>query len=97
MYMAYYSCTALWCMEYVDKHTPALNTLPHAQQVLKILDALDLPEYKEAFQKEHINGHVLLQLNHQILEDELGMDSKLHRIRLMTVVSGKVSGNTLLP
>lgn len=55
-----------------------------------MLKALDLPEYEEVFLREQVDGHVLLQLNEQILTSELGVDSKLHCIRIMNLVAGKI-------
>lgn len=59
-------------------------------QVVVVLKALDLPEYEEAFLREQVDGHVLLQLNEHILTSELGVDSKLHCIRIMNLVAGKI-------
>lgn len=59
-------------------------------QVVAVLKALDLPEYEEVFLREQVDGHVLLQLNEQILTSELGVDSKLHCIRIMNLVAGKI-------
>ena len=53
-----------------------------------MLDALQLPQYKEAFAREQIDGEVLLELNDQVLQCELGINFKIHRIRLMKLISG---------
>ena len=65
-------------------------------QVASVLRALDLPEYVEVFLRERVNGHVMLQLNDHILSTELAVESKLHRIRLMNLVVGKVPIEKLL-
>ena len=54
-----------------------------------MLEALDLPEYREAFLKERVDGQVLLQLTEEVLSTELGVDSKLHRIRIMNIIAGR--------
>ena len=59
-------------------------------QVAGVLKAVDLPEYEEAFQRERVDGHVLLQLSEQILQSELRVDSRLHRIRIMNLAAGKI-------
>lgn len=60
------------------------------KQVVNVLSAVDLPEYKEVFLRERVDGHVLLQLNDHILNTELGVESKLHRIRIMNLAAGKI-------
>ena len=50
---------------------------------------MELSQYKEAFLKEQISGDILLQCDNQILEVELKISSRLHRLRLMQVIDGK--------
>ena len=54
-----------------------------------LLDSMDLSQYKESFLREHVSGDVLLSCSDSILEDELGVSVRLHRIRLMLLISGK--------
>ena len=63
-------------------------------QVLHLLDSLGLSQYKEVFSREKIDGALLLDLDNEILEYELMMESKLHRLKLMRVISGKHGMNT---
>ena len=62
-----------------------------------VLKALDLPEYEEVFLRERVDGQVLLQLTDDVLSAELGVDSKLHRIRIMNLVAGKIPTQILCP
>ena len=57
---------------------------------------MELSQYKETFLKEQISGDILLQCDNQILEVELKISSRLHRLRLMQVIDGKVSVQQLL-
>ena len=57
---------------------------------------MELSQYKEAFLKEQISGDILLHCDNQILEVELKMSSRLHRLRLMQVIDGKVPVQQLL-
>ena len=41
-----------------------------------------MPQYKENFKKEMVDGEVLSEIDEVVLEQELGMKSKLHRLRL---------------
>ncbi len=62
-------------------------------QVLMLLDAMKLSVYKQAFCEETIDGEVLVECDEQILEKELGVKNKLHRMRLMKLVSGRHSSH----
>jgi hypothetical protein len=61
------------------------------EQVIKILESLGLDRYKDQFITEQIDGHLLLSLTDEILEHELDIKSKIHRIKIMRVISGKQS------
>ena len=52
-------------------------------QVLDLLDAMELNQYKEVFSRERISGDVLLELGQDDLKEELGIHSKLHRYWLL--------------
>ena len=66
------------------------------QQVQKLLGAMDLSQYKESFAREHISGEILAELDEEVLKSELGMTSKIHRIRLLKVISGQHSAKSYL-
>lgn len=59
------------------------------EEVIQLLEALGLPQYKKKFATERITGKLLLQCNDKMLEKELGVSNKVHRLQLMTVVEGK--------
>ena len=58
-------------------------------QVLKVLDGMKLGMYKDGFKSEEITGDLMLELDDDILERELGVVSRLHRIKLLKVISGQ--------
>ena len=60
-------------------------------QILELLDNMNLSEYKEVFSKECITGEILLELDESILTNELCITNRIHRIRLMKIVSGQMS------
>ena len=64
-------------------------------QVVAVLRTLDLPEYSEVFLRERVDGQVLLQLTDDLLSTELGVNSKLHRIRIMNLAGGRITRDTL--
>lgn len=46
--------------------------------------------------QEHIDGELLAECNDAILENELAVSSKLHRNRLMKLITGKHSALAIL-
>ena len=58
---------------------------------------MELRQYKEAFLREQVNGIILCDLNEQVLEKDLGVSSRLHRIRLVKVANGKFDVRELFP
>ena len=56
---------------------------------------MKLSQYKENFSDESIDGEVLAECDETILEEELSVRNKLHRARLMKVISGKHSATSL--
>ena len=57
---------------------------------------MDLGQYRESFLRERITGDVLLDLNDTILQEELGVTSKIHRIRLTKLIRGRHSAQSVL-
>ena len=47
-----------------------------------------MSSYKEKFKKECISGSLLLELDEDVLENELGVTRRLDRIKLMKLIEG---------
>lgn len=60
-------------------------------QVLHLLEVMKLTQYKEQFFEESIDGEILAECDDSLLENELHISNKLHRSRLMKVITGKHS------
>ncbi len=60
-----------------------------------MLKILKLPQYSEIFIEESIDGEVLAECDESILENELRIVNKLHRSRLLKVISGRHSAHNL--
>ena len=45
--------------------------------------------YQESFKREQINGEILSECDEEVLTNDLGVTSKLHRMRMMKLISGK--------
>ena len=52
-------------------------------QVQVALSSAGLSQYKESFAKEAVDGEMFMLLDENILAEELGVTSKLHRLRIM--------------
>ena len=57
---------------------------------------MNLGQYEENFAREQITGEILVELNEGVLEKELGMASKIHRIKLMKVIIGRHSAMSII-
>ena len=58
-------------------------------QVLELLDVMGLKQYQEKFRTEQVTGEILAECDEQVLTDDLGVTSKLHRIKLIKVITGE--------
>ena len=54
-----------------------------------MLKALGLKQYKKTFRKEKISGALLQEIDEEVLKNELGITSRLHRMKLLRVIDGK--------
>ena len=50
---------------------------------------MHLDEYKEVFSEKQVDGMIFVELNDVLMEHELGIKSRLHRLRLLMVAKGK--------
>lgn len=57
-------------------------------QVLTLLDLMGLKVYQENFSSEQVSGEILSECDEEVLKVDLGIASKLHRMRLLKVISG---------
>ena len=56
-----------------------------------MLETMDLQQYVDTFRQQHINGDILCDCDEDILQNELKITSRLHRIRLQRVITGQYS------
>ena len=71
-----------------------LHTLS-TSDVSKLLDSMNLSQYRDIFQREHINGVLMSELDMDMLV-EMGIQNKLHRLRLIRISTGRDSVQSLL-
>lgn len=55
-----------------------------------------MDEYIPHFEEEKISGQILAELQEEDLSRELQVKSRLHRIRLMQIITGKVSAFAII-
>ena len=63
------------------------NSSTHVQ-VLDLLDAMGMKQYQDKFKQEQVNGEILSECDEELLSSDLGVTSKLHRMRLMKIITG---------
>ena len=57
--------------------------------MLGLLKSMGLDQYVETFRTERITGEVFVECNEAVLENELGISFKIHRIKLMRIIKEK--------
>ena len=56
-------------------------------EVLVLLEKMNLNQYRDTFEEEHIDGVLLASLDNEMLE-ELGVTKSLHKLRLNKIIKG---------
>ena len=54
-----------------------------------MLAKLNMSQYMKQFTSEQIDGDLFSECSDQILESELGISSRLHRLKLLRIIEGK--------
>lgn len=62
-------------------------------QIARLLDQMTLSRYKEKFMEENIDGSMFFELDDLALKEDLGVTTRLHRIKLMAIIEGHHSVN----
>ena len=57
---------------------------------------MGLKQYNQTIAQERITGDVLVECTESVLEKELHVESKLHRVRLMKLIDGSHSARGIL-
>lgn len=60
-----------------------------------LLKEMHFEEYMQVFHNNNIDGQALYAMNEMSLH-QLGMNSRLHKIKLMNVINGKVSARSYI-
>ena len=65
------------------------NNYCYNGQVQSMLEDIGLGNYVTRFAKELIDGSILIDLNEEVLEDELSMQTSSDRQKLMKLINGE--------
>ena len=57
---------------------------------------MNLEQYKETVAREFVDGEILSELDDKSLENDLGISSKIHRLRLMQIITVSHSAKDFL-
>ena len=57
---------------------------------------MGLKQYQNKFKEEQMNGELLSDCDEDVLKNDLGVASKLHRMRLLKVIVGRHSARSIL-
>ena len=68
------------------KNIQALKKMT-VNDVLLLLEKMNLNQYRDTFEEEHIDGILLASLDNEMLE-ELGVTKSLHKLRLNKIIEG---------
>lgn len=72
------------------------SSLAPSPQVLQLLDCMGLAVYRDKFSQEQVSGEILAECDEQVLQNDLGISSKLHRMRLLKVITGMLATQCLV-
>lgn len=64
-------------------------------QILTVLEAMNLAQYKDKFREEQVDGEILADCDEAMLEQDLLL-SAIHRNRLMKLITGIHSASSLV-
>ena len=57
---------------------------------------MGLKQYAAKFSHELVDGELFFELDDVMLEEDLGITSRLHRLRMMKIIRGEQSVNDFL-
>lgn len=68
----------------------------YMQQIVQLLEHMNLSQYRQVFENEQLDGDTLADCDDSVLLHELKIENKLHRIKLMKIITGKHSAINIL-
>ena len=63
-------------------------------QMQLVMEGMGLKQYMTVIQKEKIDGEIFLELDETTLTQELGVTSRIHRLKLLKLIGGEYSAHT---
>ena len=79
----------MWCV----LKDALFNLVP---QITEVLVGLSLKQYVGVVQEEALDGGILVELDEETLITELGMTSRIHRLKIMKLIGGDYDARTYI-
>ena len=64
------------------------------EQVAEFLQSIGLGQYAKSFIENDVNGEMMLEADDDSALEEIGVESRLHRIKIMVLFKRQVFGST---
>jgi hypothetical protein len=59
-----------------------------SEQICDLLSVMNLNQYVDTFRNEQVSGELLMELTDDVLEQDLNVSNKLHRLRIGKLING---------
>lgn len=66
-------------------------------QVKLVLEGMGLQQYGTVVQVETLDGAIFCELDEDTLTQELGIASKIHRLKVLKLINGQYDSRTYMP
>ena len=57
-------------------------------QLVQVLEGMGLKQYVGVVKEEALDGAILLELDEETLTQEIGMSSRIHRLKVLKLIHG---------
>ncbi|XP_019854541.1 PREDICTED: uncharacterized protein LOC109583562 [Amphimedon queenslandica] len=81
--------------QYFDANRRLLGDY-NASKIGEFLGLMGLQQYAATFSQELVDGNLFFELDDVMLEEDLGITSRLHRLRMMKIIRGEQNVNDFL-
>lgn len=65
-------------------------------QLKKVLEGMNLEQYTVIIQQERLDGDIFLELDEETLTQELGITSRIHRLKVLKLITGEYDAHTYM-
>ena len=65
-------------------------------QLKAVLNGLSIGQYNALIDQEMVDGQIFVEMDATILQDELGVKSSIHRLKMLKLIGGNYDPNVYL-